>query len=145
MAQKVNSDDITKVFFDIKICEKSWGTPKPIRWGRRKAAGQEELTHDDLHCKDHGRMLLHLYKKHVPKTVENFTEMCRRNENGFKGSKYHRIISNFMMQGGQIPSHSIFGPNFKDENFVYKHSRPGLLSMANRGPNTNSTQFFVTV
>jgi len=144
MSKKVSHDDITRAFLDIKICEKAWKTPESIRWGKRKSASNDDLTHDQRHCRDHGRMLLHLYKKHVPKTVENFTEMLKREENGYKKNEFHRIIDNFMMQGGQIKSQSIYGPMFPDENFMYNHSRPGLLSMANRGPGTNTTQFFIT-
>jgi len=159
MTSKISSDDVTKAFFDIKICEQAWKTPESIRWGKKKnystlpgeqggqAGSKGHLTHDQLHCRSHGRMLLHLYKKHVPKTVENFVEMITRKGeegDGFRKNEFHRIIDNFMMQGGQIQSQSIYGPMFPDENFMYNHSRPGLLSMANRGPGTNTTQFFVT-
>ena len=88
----------------------------------------------------------------MPLTCKNFREIAIKGINGktYDNSIFHRVIKNFMLQGGDIinsngtGSISIYGPSFDDENFKYKHSEPGLLSVANSGPNTDGSQFFIT-
>ncbi|EJD00285.1 uncharacterized protein FOMMEDRAFT_22124 [Fomitiporia mediterranea MF3/22] len=103
-----------------------------------------------------GRMKMELFSDVVPKTSENFRQLCtgeyrvNSRPQGYKGSIFHRVVPSFMCQGGDFVkgdgtgSFSIYGDKFPDENFTMKHDKPGLLSMANSGPNTNGCQFFIT-
>lgn len=127
--QKVNIEDTSLYpYFDIQI-------------------GDEQV----------GRIVMELFDEEVPKTCRNFRHLCATNilnnskKTSYQNSIFHRVIPDFMIQGGDIThgdgtgGMSIYGPQFEDENFNLKHNQPGLLSMANAGPDTNNSQFFITL
>jgi len=142
-----------------KVCRKTCGVCQP----KTVAQDGPKITHKvffDVKIGDDApsRITIGLFGDDVPKTVANFVSLCTgdrgRGRSGkplhFKGSRFHRIIPNFMIQGGDFTrgdgtgGESIYGAKFADENFKLKHTGPGILSMANSGPNTNGSQFFIT-
>ncbi|KAH9873403.1 Peptidyl-prolyl cis-trans isomerase H [Plenodomus lingam] len=152
MAEPAEENPI--VFFDITLGVQQ--TNKPTKPTTRLTLGYAQTDRFPAGEKL-GRIKFELFQNVVPKTAENFRQFCtgetknsRGQPQGYKGSKFHRVIKGFMIQGGDFinnngtGSRTIWGTEkFADENFTLPHDKPGLLSMANSGPNTNGCQFFI--
>lgn len=120
---------------------------------QKKKTPKEDLVYMDIgvNGEHSGRIVIKLFSNVVPKTCNNFRTLCNNNKKlSYKNSPFHRIIKDFMLQGGDFTNEngtggmSIYGNKFEDENFDIPHDQSYLLSMANSGPNTNGSQFFIT-
>ncbi|EZG61145.1 peptidyl-prolyl cis-trans isomerase, cyclophilin-type [Gregarina niphandrodes] len=134
--------------FGLVACEKQLKPTKSLADGEvSKVVKLDVSLTSDGETTDLGTISLGLFGNELPKTAENFEWACR---NHYSDTVLHRVIQGFMAQGGDFTRHngtggrSKFGEMFADESFIYLHDYPGALSMANRGPDTNGSQFFMT-
>ena len=127
--------------------------PKPINFEDTNLNPYFDIKVGDNEPK---RVIFQLFDEEVPKTCKNFRYLCsnglfNKDKPSYQDTSFHRVIKDFMLQGGDITrgdgtgGYSIYGEEFDDENFNLTHNQPGMLSMANSGPNTNNSQFFITL
>ncbi|CAF0800214.1 unnamed protein product [Adineta steineri] len=161
---KLATDDITtttptptdakqqeNVSKDTDLDEIDFDTGRPLSKRIKSTANPRVYFDIEINNSRAGRLIMVLYADIVPLTAENFRCLCTHEKGfGFRHTSFHRIIKEFMAQGGDMTKgngtggKSIYGRTFKDENFNLKHTHAGQLSMANSGPNSNGSQFFVT-
>ena len=154
---KRTSTNWTKILLVVAVACLAFGAVEAKKAKKGPKITSKVFFDITFNGKPSGRIVMGLFGKTVPKTAENFRALCT-GEKGvgksgkplhFKGSKFHRVINEFMAQGGDFTAgngtggESIYGMKFADENFTKRHTKRGDLSMANAGPNTNGSQFFL--